>query len=202
MIKLMAEDVKRRNVSKLRDNIYFGVSADETTDNQNNSIFSTIHRTVNDKLEAEEVFSGMHVVPNKKSETLSDTLVASILSHAWPLSNYFHFYYFTQNAMENIDNLNPHNNLVAQGYDGSNNMLGAKTGVAVRLRKKYPMAIENHCMCHAAALPCKKIFNNIDHMNNFQQHSFEIINLIKLSPHRENFLESYKKTAPPDKMNA
>ena len=39
LIKMMAEDVKRRNVSKLRDNIYFGVSADETTDNENNSIF-------------------------------------------------------------------------------------------------------------------------------------------------------------------
>ena len=81
-------------------------------------------------------------------------------------------------------------------------MLSVKTGVAIRLRQKYPMAIENHCMCHTAALPCEKIFNNIDYMNNFQQHSFKIKNLIKLSPYRDNFLESCKKTAPPDKLNA
>ena len=78
----MAEDMKHRNVSKLRDNIYFGVSADKTADNQNNSIFSVIYRTVNDKLEVEEIFSRMCVVPKKKSETLSDTLVVSVLSHA------------------------------------------------------------------------------------------------------------------------
>ena len=103
--------------------------------------------------------------------------------------------------MENTDNLCPHDNLVAQCHDGSNNMLGVKTGVAIRLREKYPMAIENHCVCHTAALLCNRVFNDIDHVNNFQQLCFENVNLIKLSPHREYFLESCKKTAPPDKLN-
>lgn len=75
-MQLMAEGAKCRNVFKLKENKYFGVPADKTADNQNDSVFSIICRTVNEKLEADEIFSGTHVVPSKKSETLSNALVA------------------------------------------------------------------------------------------------------------------------------
>ena len=91
--------------------------------------------------------------------------------------------------MENKDYLNPFYNLVAQGYAGSNNMLGALSGVAVRIIEKFPQATENQCLCHTASLSCKSVCNKITVMNNFQQHTHEMLNLIKKSPHREHALE-------------
>ena len=80
-------------------------------------------------------------------------------------------------------------------------MLGKKSGVAVRLCKIYPLGVPNHCLGHTASLPCKVVYNHINYMYTFQTHTFEILNLIKLSPTCEHTLEEYKKTAPCDKLN-
>ena len=40
--------------------------------------------------------------------------------------------------MEETDGLNPVKFLVAGGFDGSNNMLGTKNGVGVRLQRMHP----------------------------------------------------------------
>ena len=103
--------------------------------------------------------------------------------------------------MENKDDLNPFYYLVAQGHDGSNSMLGALSGVRVRTIEKHLQATENQCLCHTASLSCKSMCNKITVMNNFQQHTHEMLNLIKKSPHREHALESHKKVAPKDKLN-
>ena len=80
-------------------------------------------------------------------------------------------------------------------------MLGKKSGVAVRLCKIYPLGVPNHCLDHIASLPCKAVYNHIDYICTFQMHTFEILNLIKLSPSHEHILEEYKKTALCDKLN-
>ena len=80
LMQLMAEDVKQRNISMVKKNGHYGVSADETSDVQNNSIFSLTCRTVNNELDVQEVFSGMHIVPNKKSETLANLIAVSMLT--------------------------------------------------------------------------------------------------------------------------
>ena len=77
---LIAEDVKERNMKKIRENGYFGVSVNETANNQNQSMFAATDRTVNKNLEIEEIFSGVHNVPNKKSETLTNTTLVSLRS--------------------------------------------------------------------------------------------------------------------------
>ena len=65
-------------MKQIRENGCFGVSGDETADNQNQSMFAVTHRTVNKNLEIEEIFSGVHNVPNKKSETLTNTMLVSL----------------------------------------------------------------------------------------------------------------------------
>ena len=69
--------------------------------------------------------------------------------------------------MEIKDGLYSKKHLTTQGYDGSNNMLGKKSRVVVRLRKIYPLGIPNHCLCHTASLPCKAVYNHIIHMCTF-----------------------------------
>ena len=78
--------------------------------------------------------------------------------------------------MIDIDGLNPHNFFVAQGYDGSNNMLGKKSSVVKRILDTFHMATENYCFSYSASLPCKAIYNDIDFMTTFYTHMLEIIN--------------------------
>ena len=112
-----------------------------------------------------------------------------------------HMFVFSQEVMEIKDGLYSKKHLTTQGYDGSNNMLGKKSRVAVRLRKIYLLGVSNHCLGHIVSLPYKAIYNHINYMCTFQTHTFEILNLIKLSSTREHTLEEYKKTAPCNKLN-
>lgn len=103
--------------------------------------------------------------------------------------------------MEERDLLESISHLVAIGFDGSNNMMGANSGTSVRLQEEYDVALVNHCLSHSSASSCKAIFNSIEHMRNFQTTTFEAINLIKLSPKNEHFLEEHTKIASPCKLN-
>ena len=62
--------------------------------------------------------------------------------------------------MEETDGLNPAKCLAAGGFDGSNDMLGTKNGVGVRLPRVYPLCLENHCFSHSASLSCKCVHKN------------------------------------------
>ena len=75
--------------------------------------------------------------------------------------------------MEVTDQLNPKENLVVGEFDGSNNMLGSKTSVGVRLKTLYHLFMENHCFSCSGSLTCKGIYNKIDCMDVFQNIIFE-----------------------------
>lgn len=77
IIHLMAEGVKGRDLEMIKKNIYFGMSSDETADVGNKSLLSVMHRTVDDKLEASEAFSGFHNIADKKSVTIASKLKES-----------------------------------------------------------------------------------------------------------------------------
>ena len=49
------------------------------------------------------------------------------------------FILFTQDLMMSEDKLNPMKKCVAQGYDGSNNMMRVKAGVVVRVKEACPL---------------------------------------------------------------
>ena len=61
--------------------------------------------------------------------------------------------------MEVMDQLNLKENLIAGGFNGSNNILGSKTGVGVRLKTLYHLFIENHCFSYSGSLTCKGVYN-------------------------------------------
>ena len=91
--------------------------------------------------------------------------------------------------------------MVAGGFDGSHNMIGSKTGVGVRLQSLCHLFMENHCFSHSASLTCKGVCNKTDFMGVFQNITFELLNLIKLSSKNEHVLEEHKKTVEPCELN-
>ena len=73
--------MKNRNLQKVISNRFFSVSGNETTDVRNKSIFSLLHRTADDHLEVDEIFSGVYVIANKKSEIIADKMKVSLPSY-------------------------------------------------------------------------------------------------------------------------
>ena len=69
--------MKNRNLQKVISNRFFSVSGNEITDITNKSIFSLLHRTANDYLEIDEIFSRVYVIANKKSETIANKMRVS-----------------------------------------------------------------------------------------------------------------------------
>ena len=51
-----------------------------------------------------------------------------------------------------MNGLNSHNYSVAQGYDGTNNMLGKKSSIEKRILDTFSIATENHYFSHSASL--------------------------------------------------
>ena len=74
---LIALNVKNINLLEVVSNKFFSISGNETTDVRKKSMFSLLHRAVDDHLEVAEIFSGVHVIANKKSETIADKMKVS-----------------------------------------------------------------------------------------------------------------------------
>ena len=84
-----------------------------------------------------------------------------------------------------------------QCYDGASNMVGAKTGVATRIKEIEPRALLTHCYGCALQLAVCDTIKAIKLMRDTLDAAFEVNKLIKYSPKRERaFKRLRKKTAP------
>ena len=84
-----------------------------------------------------------------------------------------------------------------QCYDGASNMVGAKTGVATRIKQIEPRALLTHCYGCALQLAVCDTIKAIKLMRDTLDAAFEVNKLIKYSPKRERaFKRLRKKTAP------
>ena len=80
-------------------------------------------------------------------------------------------------------------------------MLGVKSGVAIRIKEKCPMAVDNQCFCHSSHLSSQNVYKDVIVLKNFKDQAQEMMNLVKKSPARETALENLKKNAPSYKIN-
>ena len=74
-ISILANKVTRIIIGKVKENQQFGLIADEATDVSNKTLLTLIYHTMDDLLNVNEYFSGMHVVSNIKSQTLEDKIM-------------------------------------------------------------------------------------------------------------------------------
>ena len=84
-----------------------------------------------------------------------------------------------------------------QCYDGASNMVGAKTGVATRIKEIEPRALLTHCYGHALQLAVSDTIRAIKLMRDILDAAFEMHKLIKYSPKRERAFNRLRgETAP------
>ena len=131
--------------------------ADETTDIINKEQFVICIRWVDNDLNANEDFTGLHELSVTNAETLAFILKDVVLRSG----------------------LDPER-LRGQYYDGCSTMMDKKSGVATTIKNelnKYALTI--YCHAHALILACGDSIKNCELMQNALKTSFEISKLVK-----------------------
>ena len=100
--------------------------ADEVTDSSNKEQVVVCLCWVDHDLVTHEELVGLYTVDNITSETLVNSLKDVLLTVGLSVQN-----------------------CRGQCYDGANNMVGSKSGVATQIQKKEPHAILTHCYGHS-----------------------------------------------------
>ncbi len=84
-------------------------------------------------------------------------------------------------------------NCWGQAYHGATNRIGNKLGVATHIKAIQSKAIVTHCHGHSLSLGVKNMTSNCQVLCNTMRTDSEIFVLVKLSPKRENILESIEE---------
>ena len=125
-LKLMSVFILRNISKNVKQSKFYTIMADEVTHVSNHEQLVTCIRWINHNFEPHEDMIGFYQVEDIKSETLFKNI---------------------KDALNRMDI--PLTDCRGQCYDGASNMVGAKTGVATRIKEIEPRALLTHCYGHA-----------------------------------------------------
>ncbi|XP_062585373.1 zinc finger MYM-type protein 1-like [Saccostrea cucullata] len=175
MLQVMALKILRDVASNIRENGYFSIMVDETTDQSNREQVVIVIRHVDSNLDVHEEFIGLCMVPSIDAATLTNVILDALVRMNISLSK-----------------------CRGQCYDGASNMSGAKKGVAANITSKETRAIYTHCYGHALNLAVGDTVKKSKVMRDSLDTVFEMSKLVKYSPRRDTILEQLKREMAPD----
>ena len=173
-LKLISVSILR-NISKNgKQSKFYTITADELTDVSNHEQLAICIRWIDHNFEPHEDMIGFYQVEEIESETLFNSITDALNWMDIPLTD-----------------------CRGQCYDGASNMVGAKTGVATRIKEIEPGALLTHCYGHTLQLAVGDTIKSIKLMRDTLDAAFELNKLIKYSPKRERaFNRLREETAP------
>ena len=115
-LQLMSLTILREISENIQNSVYYTIRADEVTDSSNKEQFVVCLRWVDHDLVTHEELVGRYAVDNITSETLVNSLKDVLLRMGLSVQN-----------------------CRGQCYDGANNMVGCKSGVATQIQKRNPV---------------------------------------------------------------
>ena len=71
--------------------------------------------------------------------------------------------------------VNPKKITAGQSLDSASNIIGEAKGAGKKIEYNFSMAMRNHWINHAVALPVVGMFNELDFMSNFKAFTLEIL---------------------------
>ena len=154
---------------------FFSIISYEYTDVSNKEQWTICIRWVDKNLNAHEDFLGFMNIPDISAETMVDAIKDTLVRLQLSLDN-----------------------CRGQCYDGANNMLGPKSGVAKRIQELQPKAHPTHCHGHSLSLSVKDTTKNCKLISSTMDTAKEIVTLIKFSPKRENLLGKIQENLEED----
>lgn len=171
---IMSHQVLKGIVKEIGGKMFCTI-ADEYTDLSNKEQLTLCLRWVDDDLEAHEDFLGFYHIPNINADTIVSVMKDILLRLQLSWSN-----------------------CRGQCYDGANNMLGCKSGVAKQIQDIQPKAHVTHCHGHSLSLSIKDTTKHCKVLTDTMGTAREIVTLIKYSPKRENLLGEIKSNIESD----
>lgn len=175
MLQVMALKILRDVAAHIREDGFFSIMVDETTDQSNREQVVIVIRHVDSDLNVQEEFIGLCMVPSIDAATLTSVILDTLVRMNISLSK-----------------------CRGQCYDGASNMSGAKKGVAANITKQEPRAIYTHCYGHALNLAVGDTVKRSKVMRDSLDTVFEMSKLVKYSPRRDTILEQLKREMAPD----
>ena len=177
-INLMSAQVVQNLLSRITQNMFFAIIADETRDVQNKEQLSLCIRSVDDKFCVHEDFVSMIHVEKTDAESLSKEIKDKLNTFGLTLQN-----------------------CRGQGYDGAATMIGRLNGVGARIQREESTAITVHCLAHSLNLCLQDAAKTCDMVRNSISLIKDITQLILNSPKRHLVFQRIQTDSARDASN-
>ena len=161
MIALMAHDVLRDLLAKIKAAEYFALIGDETRDVSGTEQFAVSIRWVSQEYLINEDLITLAEVEQTDGASLTATLKNVLICNGLQISKCY-----------------------GQAYDGASNMSGHLNGVAARIQKEQPKAHYVHCVAHSLNLCLQDCGKNCISMKEALAVTTEVASIIRASPKR------------------
>jgi hypothetical protein len=142
IIHLISKQIVKLNLPRK----YYAIICDETIDLSGKEMLALCLRQVDDSLNIHENFFGFYRAKTQNADSIFN-LIKSVLEEELKLDLQL---------------------MVAQSFDGSATMAGAKSGVAKRFLEKVPHAVFVHCYAHKLNLALQDGTNQIKSVSDVQ----------------------------------
>ncbi|XP_060861856.1 zinc finger MYM-type protein 1-like [Metopolophium dirhodum] len=162
ILSILSREVIRNIIIKIKENTFYAILLDETSDITVKEQISFCLRTVDkESFEIEEYFIGFYETPKTDSNTLLNIL-KDILCRL---------------------ELNIHN-VRGQCFDGASNVSGIHKGLQARTKEIEPRALFVHCQAHSLNLVTQDSMRNVEKARDILNFIRELITFIKQLPKR------------------
>jgi len=152
-IDMMAEDIEKRLIQRVKNSNMYSLQLDETTDIKNLSQLLVYVRYIHEGVVEEEMLFCRPLSTTTKAEDI---------------------FFVLNTYMEN--NSIRWDNCISVCTDGARNMTGKKSGLAAKILSINSRIMWNHCIIHREALVAKKLPADLKDVLDF---SVKVINFIK-----------------------
>ena len=175
VLKTTALQVLRQVIESISSSPFLSLMVDETTDVSNKEQLVVCIRWVDKSLQPHEEFIGLYHIESTQSSTLLTTIHDVLQRMNISITKFR-----------------------GQCYDGASSMSGHRSGVAAVLQSEEPRVVFTHCYGHALSLACSDAVKNCKIMKETLDTSYELIKLVKKSPHHDAILQKLKEQMPND----
>nr|XP_047145808.1 zinc finger MYM-type protein 1-like [Hydra vulgaris]XP_047145866.1 zinc finger MYM-type protein 1-like [Hydra vulgaris] len=166
LISCCGQYIQNILVSKIKENQFFSIIADEASDCSNQEQLSLVIRFIDKSYDVREEFMGfLHCELGSTGEALCKTILSSLKDFSLDISN-----------------------CRGQGYDGASSATGHVKGIAKRIKDLNHKAVYTHCFSHRLNL---SVINSckIQEVRNMMEHVKQLSYFFNFSESRQNLLE-------------
>jgi hypothetical protein len=178
ILQIMSNDILRDIAAEIRQNRWFAIIVDETTDISVKEQVSICLRFVNKLMEIEEYFIGFYETGSTNAETLVRIIQDVLLRLGLNI-----------------------NDCRGQCYDGASNMAGHFSGVQARILALCPKALFVHCCAHSLNLAMQDATRTIPLVRDTLDYVKELNNIVRASAKRRVAFENIRSKLASDNEN-